>query len=415
MKTSSANIWDFVKELLHEHDCVIVPGFGGFVCNLEFSRIDQVSHLITPPAKHLVFNQNLKTNDGLLANRISEKLKINYSDAIRMIDENVAKTIDVLQDKKMLVVDFFGSFRLNAEANYVFLPDKQNNFLYASYGLMPLLAEPVAGRMIKTSKTARIFKDRKQVRAAKNSKRRRSLVRVLATTFVLLLAVNFYIFIKQPEFKISETTMSLTSWFDSLFNSKSVVEVKIESTKPLSLNTEDTASQIQIITPEPAVADTSNNKIEETAIVTPPAEYNILTFAENLSAAKANTTLVVISENADQVVTVDPNTTTSNIEETKEEIVAPVIKQSIKLKSSQLTIDSSFYIIGGVFCKEKNAKRFLQQLEEKGFSPEIIVNERVNCNRVSYAKYTSRKDAEQQLRTIHASINPDAWLFVKHN
>ena len=41
-------------------------------------------------------------------------------------------------------------------------------------------------------------------------------------------------------------------------------------------------------------------------------------------------------------------TTTSNIEETKEEIVAPVIKQSIKLKSSQLTIDSSFYIIGGV-------------------------------------------------------------------
>ena len=415
MKTSSATIWDFVKELLHEHDCVIVPGFGGFVCNLEFSRIDQVSHLITPPAKHLVFNQNLKTNDGLLANRISEKLKINYSDAIRMIDENVAKTIDVLQDKKMLVVDFFGSFRLNAEANYVFLPDKQNNFLYASYGLMPLLAEPVAGRMIKTSKAARIFKDRKQVRVAKNSKRRRSLVRVLATTFVLLLAVNFYIFIKQPEFKISETTMSLTSWFDSLFNSKSVVEVKIESTKPLSLNTEDTASQIQIITPEPAVADTSNNKIEETAIVTPPAEYNILTFAENLSAAKANTTLVVISENADQVVTVDPNTTTSNIEETKEEIVAPVIKQSIKLKPSQLTIDSSFYIIGGVFCKEKNAKRFLQQLEEKGFSPEIIVNERVNCNRVSYAKYTSRKDAEQQLRTIHASINPDAWLFVKHN
>ena len=415
MKRSSATIWDFVKELLHEHDCVIVPGFGGFVCNLEFSRIDQVSHLITPPAKHLVFNQNLKTNDGLLANRISEKLKINYSDAIRMIDENVAKTIDVLQDKKMLVVDFFGSFRLNAEANYVFLPDKQNNFLYASYGLMPLLAEPVAGRMIKTSKAARIFKDRKQVRAAKNSKRRRSLVRVLATTFVLLLAVNFYIFIKQPEFKISETTMSFTSWFDSLFNSKSIVEVKIESTKPLSLNTEDTASQIQIITPEPAVADTSNNKIEETAIVTPPAEYNILTFAENLSAAKANTTLVVISENADQVITVDPNTATSNIEETKEEIVAPVIKQSIKLKSSQLTFDSSFYIIGGVFCKEKNAKRFLQQLEEKGFSPEIIVNERVNCNRVSYAKYTSRKDAEQQLRTIHASINPDAWLFVKHN
>lgn len=413
MKTSSANIWDFVKELLHEHDCVIVPGFGGFVCNLEFSRIDQVSHLITPPAKHLVFNQNLKTNDGLLANRISEKLKINYSDAIRMIDENVAKTIDVLQDKKMLAVDFFGSFRLNAEANYVFLPDKQNNFLYASYGLMPLQAEPVAGRMIKTSKTARIFKDRKQVRAAKNSKRRRSLVRVLATTFVLLLAVNFYIFIKQPEFKISETTMNFTSWFDSLFNSKSVVEVKIENAKTQQLNAIDTASQIQIITPEPTQVDTSKNKIEET--VTPTAEFNILTFAENLSAAKANTSLVVINETPEQVVKVEPNASDLNIEETKEEIVAPVIKQSIKLKSSQLTIDSSFYIIGGVFCKEKNAKRFLQQLEEKGFSPEIIVNERVNCNRVSYAKYASRKDAEQQLRTIHASINPDAWLFVKHN
>lgn len=412
MKTSNSTIWDFVKELLHEQDCVIVPGFGGFVCNSEHSRIDQVSHLITPPAKRIVFNQNLKTNDGLLANRMAEYLKINYSEAVRLIDENVTKTKEVLEDKKVLVVDYFGSFRLNADANFVFLPDKQNNFLHSSFGLMPLLAEPVSGRTIKSGK-ARIFKDRKQVRPSKNSKRRRNTVTVLATTFVLLLAVNFYIFIKQPELSISGTTMNISSWFDSLFHSQTIAEIKVEPTKPVLQSKEElvipaSKEEISLTTSIVDSLNLINQQIINDSIGN-IKEFDVMAFAEHLSMAKTTPSYNVVEE------IVEPTIPEPKPIEEKVENVIPVIKQTVKLKATSISTDSSFYIIGGVFCKERNAKRFLQELEEKGFTPEIIVNERVNCNRVSYAKFASRKDAEQQLRSIHASTNPDAWLFVKHN
>ncbi|MBP9187826.1 MAG: hypothetical protein KBG11_12060, partial [Bacteroidia bacterium] len=32
---TSQTIWISVKELLYKHDCVIMPNFGGFVCNPE--------------------------------------------------------------------------------------------------------------------------------------------------------------------------------------------------------------------------------------------------------------------------------------------------------------------------------------------------------------------------------------------
>ena len=413
MNIEQSNIWFFVKELLHEQDCVIVPGFGGFVCNTEYAKIDQVTHVINPPSKHIIFNQNLKTNDGLLANRISEKLKISYTEAILMIEENVIKTIAILQEKKLLVVDYFGSFRLNAEANFVFLPDRQNNYLYSSYGLIPITAEPVSGRTIKSGK-ARIFKDRKQVRPAKNSKRRRNTVRVLTSTFVLLLAVNFYVFVKQPQLNFNEATMNISSWFDSVFHSQAISEIKIEPSKPLPVAKEDTfiPPPPEEITSTPLIADSTiaENISIENVTVEPAKEYDLMAFAEHISAAKANTSVAGIMESTEPTAVVE-----NNVVEEKVENVIPVITQPSKIKPAAISTDSSFYIIGGVFCKEKNAKKFFHQLEESGFTPEIIVYEKVSCNRVSYAKFNSRKAAIDQLRLIHSNTNPDAWLFAKHN
>ena len=42
-------IEEHISELLFEHDCVIVPDFGGFVCNYAPARIDPVKHLFEPP------------------------------------------------------------------------------------------------------------------------------------------------------------------------------------------------------------------------------------------------------------------------------------------------------------------------------------------------------------------------------
>ena len=139
---TSQTIWNSVKELLHKHDCVIMPNFGGFVCNPENARIDQVSHIITPPARRVMFNQNLKTNDGLLVQFVAQNFGITYSEALRVIDDVITDFKNKLEQTKQIDIDTFGTFRLNAEANYVFLPNKHNTYLHASFGLLSIQATP---------------------------------------------------------------------------------------------------------------------------------------------------------------------------------------------------------------------------------------------------------------------------------
>ena len=60
-----------ISYLLHEHDCVILPSFGGFVANYHSAKIDPVIDLMHPPKKHIVFNKTLQNNDGLLVNEVA--------------------------------------------------------------------------------------------------------------------------------------------------------------------------------------------------------------------------------------------------------------------------------------------------------------------------------------------------------
>ena len=56
-----------IELLLLEHDCVIVPGLGGFIANHADARYTgDEEHLFLPPYRTIGFNQQLQVNDGLL-------------------------------------------------------------------------------------------------------------------------------------------------------------------------------------------------------------------------------------------------------------------------------------------------------------------------------------------------------------
>ena len=75
-----------IKELLYFHDCVILPGFGGFIANNVNAKIS-ASNIFSPPAKAIAFNRNLNNDDGLLADHIVRKEKLSYSDTRKIIND----------------------------------------------------------------------------------------------------------------------------------------------------------------------------------------------------------------------------------------------------------------------------------------------------------------------------------------
>jgi nucleoid DNA-binding protein len=139
------NITAFISELLFGHDCVIVPGFGGFLGNYNPANIDKSISTFYPPVKKISFNRNLNHNDGLLVGRISEALGINYGDARNYVDEYVRALRRKLEKGEKIVFENIGSFINNQEGNLQFEPDRNANYHLDSYGLEPFQCLPLEG------------------------------------------------------------------------------------------------------------------------------------------------------------------------------------------------------------------------------------------------------------------------------
>ncbi|MCK5781811.1 MAG: SPOR domain-containing protein [Flavobacteriales bacterium] len=125
----------YISDLLYRYDCVIVPGFGGFIANKVSAENISSQHKFLPPSKEIAFNKNLDQSDGLLANYIMKAKKISYSHAIEIIDKAVEKWNIDLEEDNTFEIKNVGSFRLNGERNIVFSSDNSVNYLTDSYGL----------------------------------------------------------------------------------------------------------------------------------------------------------------------------------------------------------------------------------------------------------------------------------------
>lgn len=139
------DIIHIIHELLFDHDCVIVPGFGGFIGNYSPARIDKSSGTFYPPVKKISFNRNLNHNDGLLIKRISSVSGINYGDARTMTEEFAADIRRKLEKGERIVFDKIGSFINNQEGNIQFEPDPAINYNLDSFGLESFSCLPVEG------------------------------------------------------------------------------------------------------------------------------------------------------------------------------------------------------------------------------------------------------------------------------
>ena len=183
----------YIRELLFGHDCVIVPGFGGFIGNYSPARIDKSTGIFYPPLKQISFNRNLNHNDGLLIGRISMSVKINYGDARNLVEEFVAGLRKKLEKGEKVVFDNIGSFVNNHEGNIQFEPDKNVNYYLDSYGLEPFQCLPLEGYDVRKRIIRHTEKDPvKQASIRKVLWRAAVIIPLLALVVAVPIKTNFF-------------------------------------------------------------------------------------------------------------------------------------------------------------------------------------------------------------------------------
>lgn len=144
-KTGIVDITPYIRELLFEHDCVILPGFGGFIGNYTPAKIDKNRWVFYPPVKQITFNKNLNHNDGLLIGRISRSRGLNYGDARAIVEDFVSGLHKRLDKGDEVIFDHIGSFVKKSEGNIVFEPEKGINYHLDSYGFESFQYKPLEG------------------------------------------------------------------------------------------------------------------------------------------------------------------------------------------------------------------------------------------------------------------------------
>lgn len=134
---------DYISDLLFLHDCVIIPDFGGFICNYRSAYIDENSGVICPPGKDILFNRNLTHNDGLLVNWIAGKENITYDKATKQLILFCEDLKIRLNQKQRIVFGDIGVFFTDRRFNIIFEPGK-SNFFSEVYGMEIIETEPIA-------------------------------------------------------------------------------------------------------------------------------------------------------------------------------------------------------------------------------------------------------------------------------
>ena len=98
-----------IGDLLLQHNCVIVPSFGGFVAQRTSAKIDSAKGVIIPPRKSVLFNKQLINNDGLLIAALSQANSIPYSEAAEEVQTHINEWEARLQMGGRITIDRVGS------------------------------------------------------------------------------------------------------------------------------------------------------------------------------------------------------------------------------------------------------------------------------------------------------------------
>lgn len=108
----------YIEVLLTQHECVIVPGLGGFMLRREPAHVG--INRINPPQMVVGFNAQLSYHDGLLAEIVMRRQSLPYKEAVQWIDDRVVELKSQLNEGHSVSFGKLGILLFSEEQGYTF-------------------------------------------------------------------------------------------------------------------------------------------------------------------------------------------------------------------------------------------------------------------------------------------------------
>lgn len=381
----------YISDLLFEYECVVIPGFGGFISNEIPAGIDANQHNFNPPSKKIVFNASLRVNDGLLVNHIATSEGISYSDARLRVESFVRKCSTALEYGKRIHFQKIGWIEKSHEGNLEFDPDHSQNYNGNAFGLAAFISPPV-----KREQNIRInkkFRDRKPAPAVKEKRRSTSnkeprYISINLMTVIILAIVTTLFVMNYSNFKdLYKQYGTSVPFFYPSAGEFFIYNIDNFFTNGLEAGQQKPDEDV-------AVTETSTNKIlrEKSSSI---AENDVTVQPEKPSGLPESGVSEVSAKTPEKQA----------LNET-----SPAIKEKSPAGQVQKETTIRYHIIAGSFENHENARQLVDQLRSKGFGASIIGQNKYGMFRVSFEGFARKEDAEKQLAVIRENENQSAWI-----
>lgn len=386
------NLARHIELLLRDNDCVILPGFGGFIAHDVPAYYVSDEGLYYPPSRSISFNASITMNDGLLAQSYMKSYQVDYARANYMIDVAVEQLTDLLDEEGTAVLPRIGRLTQDINQSLQFTPDEAGIASPLHFGLSSFAIKELA--LLMTAETSREAKPA-ITHTAKTIDlhiRKDVLHRVVSTAavFLLLLMVALPTGVHKPT---DIAALHLT-------------EIIAAPQAPVSV------TDAEVI---PAACDTMPVVLTETA-------------AEELAPAPMETEPAPLQEVAIEVA--EPSASPAEVVAEQEVQTEPTPSQEIAVEVAEPVIETpaiepasvaaatggkTYHIIVASLPSHRGADETLTQYTRMGYAETSIV-ERDDRVRISLMQFTDKDEANEQLKALRQNAKfQNAWLLAVRN
>lgn len=372
-----------IELLLLEHNCVIVPGLGGFIANMAgavYNDTADSDRLFIPPYRTIGFNPQLQVNDGLLVQSYMQAYDASYPAAYLQMEKDIERLNTHL--------NLFGEYKLEGIGT-----------LHKSLGDNIVLSSPEAGILTPWLYGTYSF----GIKSLAEVKMEREIQLTASQTNIMPIQT-------ETDFKIKEKEEAADD------EEKNVVNIKRKD-KDLQVSKHNYFAEFGIAAAIAAIiflvwlipnTVTMNGKQETVIAGTPlvenktdnPTISNKEKVQEHAAHASTKEVKADATHNAATTAKTNENsTTTADVSSTK--------KQETKIETKK-----SYTIVLASYVTEKNSNILIENLASQGFAEAKFVK-MGKVTRIIYSAFDTEQEAMNALLSLREKNNSfkDAWTL----
>ena len=357
---------------------VIIPGFGAFISEYRPAEINEENDEIKPPSSRLIFNPQIRNNDGLLVGYVADALRCSHFEALQKIEKERDDFIYRLDKGEKVELKELGMLFYNEKNEVGFTSEEEKNLSLESFGL----------------ETTSLKEDQEE----------------------------------QPE----ETTVAAVQPQDTAAEESQVQEETVQEPEEQQQETENQSQEAQETVEE-------EEEAEEKEEVAPVVSAEVEAPSEEKKKKRGWIWLVVIllpliavsvyilmkDKGTNTPVSPPPQTVIEPEKEEPVSIVDSTLEDTIQISVQDSVIPEEvepmeqevarsegpkFYLVGGSFKEKENAESYMVTLREKGFDP-FDMGMYGDFYIIGLGTYNSEEEA-LDAKSEMLERNPDSGIWV---